>query len=259
MPLGAARLNTLSKVLSTPAANTIDAVSMPSATNYADTTASFSGSGNNVTVAFWFKGDTDPTRFKRFFTVRYSTTNTFITAFRDTDAQSIAFYSSNQARSPNVRWWFEADVGSNMFDDEWHHVMISTDHSSTGNTKVYWDGQSKTVTHNNTNSAGAVNWGTYDRIGIGGRTNATIGILGDYAQFFIDDAYLTDITKFYDTTNNRAVDMGTNGTGTGLSQPRIFHYGNTSTFPTNNGTDSYGPLSTVGTGTITDATGPETS
>jgi len=68
--------------------------------------------------------------------------------------------------------------------------------------------------------------------------------------------FQNDISKFYDTTNNKAWDLGTDGTGSGLDQPRIFHRGNTSTFTTNNGTDSY-TLSTVGTGTITDATGPE--
>lgn len=257
MPLGAFRINTLSKVLvTTPAAETIDAVSIPASTNYANTSTSFGGSGQNLTIAFSFKSDTDPANYSRFVSIRQGSTNTFFTVMRDNSNQKLAFYSANQGSSPNVRWWFVADVGSSMFDGNWHHIMVATDQSSTSNSRIYWDGVSKTITHNNTNSSGAINWSSYDNIGIGGRAAGTNRTQGDYAQFFIDDIYENDITKFYDTTNNKAIDLGVSGTATGLDQPRIYHHGNTSTFTTNAGTDSY-TLSTVGSGTITDATGPE--
>ncbi len=257
MPLGAARLNTLSRVLTVAAAaETIDAVSIPASTNYANTSTSFSGSGQNLTIAFSFKSDTDPSSYSRFFSVRQGSTNTYFIVMRDNSNQKLAFFSSSAGSSPNVRFWFSADVGSSMFDGNWHHIMIATDNSSTSNNRIYWDGVSKTITNNNSNSASSVNWSSYDNIGIGGRADGTLRIQGDYAQLFIDDIYENDITKFYDTTNNKAIDLGVAGTATGLDQPRIYHHGNTSTFTTNAGTDSY-TLSTVGSGTITDATGPE--
>lgn len=257
MPFGASRLPFLAKTADAVAAgDTLDAVAIPASTNYANTSVSFGGSGQNLTISFWFKGNTDPANYSRFVSIRNGSTNTYFTVMRDNSNQKLSFYSSNAGTSPNVRWWFTADVGSNMFDGNWHHIMVATDISSTSNSRIFWDGQSKTITHNNTNSSGAINWSSYDNIGIGGRAAGTNRIQGDYAQFFIDDIYENDITKFYDTTNNKAYDLGTNGRGSGLDQPRIFHRGNTSTFTTNNGTDSY-TLSTVGSGTITDATGPD--
>ena len=231
---------------------TIDAVSIPASTNYANTSTSFSGSGQNLTISFWFKGDTDPASFSRFFSVRQGSTNTYFIVMRDDSNQKLAFFSSNAGTSPNVRWWFSADVGQNIFDGNWHHIMVATDHSSTSNSRIYWDGVSKTITHNNTNSTSAVNWSSYDNIGIGGRAAGTNRIQGDYCQLWIDDSYNSDINKFYDKN------LGPIGIRTGLSRPLIYHFGNTSTFVNNNGTDSY-TLSTVGSGTITDATGPETS
>ena len=73
------------------------------------------------------------------------------------------------------------------------------------------------------------------------------------AQLWIDNSYIdlsTNISKFYD---NGPVDMGVNGTASGLSQPLIYHNGNTSTFPTNNGTLSY---SLTAVGTPKNTTGP---
>lgn len=256
MPLGAFRLNTLAKTSAVAAASTLDAVSMPSDANYANTSVSFGGSGQNLTLSFWFKGNTDPGQYYRFFSIRESTLNTWITMFRHTSNANIGFSTFNRFRSPNQRWGFNASAPSNIFDDNWHHILAVTDTTSTANTRMYIDGSSRTVTHDYTNSTSAVNWGTYTNIGVGGRADGTIRVPGDYAQLWIDDSYNNDITKFYDTTNNKALDLGTDGTSSGLSQPVIYHYGDTSTFTTNNGTDSY-TLSTVGTGTITDATGPE--
>jgi len=259
MPLGAARLNTLAKSQAVAAEpDTLDAVSMPSDANYSNTSVSFGGSGSNLTMSFWFKGDTDPGQYYRFISVRESSLNTWFTVFRHQSNSNIGFSTFNRLRSPNARWGFNASAPSNIWDGNWHHILVVTDTTSTSNTKLYFDGSSRTVTHEYTNSASAVNWGSYNNIGIGGRADGTIRVPGDYAQVFIDDIYENDITKFYDTTNDKAIDLGTDGTGTGLDQPRIYHRGNTSTFTTNNGTDSY-TLSTVGTGTISDATGPETS
>ena len=64
---------------------------------------------------------------------------------------------------------------------------------------------------------------------------------------FVDISQPSNREKFYD---NGPVDMGSDGTSTGLDQPLIFHTGDTSTFATRGGDVTSFPytVSTNGTG-----------
>ena len=70
-------------------------------------------------------------------------------------------------------------------------------------------------------------------------------------QFFVDNTFI-DITqtsnreKFY---NSGLVDMGTDGTSSGLDKPLIFHTGNTNDFETKGGDTTSFPYSVSQNGT----------
>jgi hypothetical protein len=84
----------------------------------------------------------------------------------------------------------------------------------------------------------------------------------EISQFFIDNVFydLSDSTiraKFYD---GGSIDMGTDGTASGLAQPLIFHQGNTSTFATKGGDTTTFPYSVTQYGSgadISSANGPQ--
>jgi len=46
---------------------------------------------------------------------------------------------------------------------------------------------------------------------------------------------LPSISSFWDSTAGRPRDLGIDGTATGLAAPKIYHYGDASTFVTNKG------------------------
>jgi hypothetical protein len=80
---------------------------------------------------------------------------------------------------------------------------------------------------------------------------------GRIAQFWATGGTLSapTLSNFYDTGTSKPKDLGTNGTATGLAQPYIYHYGNTSTFPTNNGT-GWASYTLTATGNIANEDGP---
>jgi len=84
----------------------------------------------------------------------------------------------------------------------------------------------------------------------------------EFAQLFVDNVYydLSDSAtraKFYD---GGSINMGTDGTASGLAKPLIFHQGNTSTFATAGGDTTTFPYSVTQYGTgadISSANGPQ--
>ena len=161
-------------------------------------------------------------------------------------------------RGINNGWVMQLGVTGWVTDSDWHHCAIAYDRTTAqSNAQVYLDGASQTVSVTRYSDL-EDGWHQKDhtRFGSYGSTNS-----GDegmaIAQFWYDDTFTdigANIDKFYDSTNSGAVDMGTDGTASGLSAPAIYHYGNTSTFYTNNGRTSGNNIAYTLTanGTVTD-------
>jgi len=125
----------------------------------------------------------------------------------------------------------------------WNQVVMYIDTSSRSNCRIYVNGVSRTLDSggnpNNTN----FNWNTTGAQVTIGRPDGNVQGAGAYFNGSISHFYLhggnvgaPTISNYWDATNYRPRDLGTDGTATGLAQPYIYHYGNAATFITNNGT-----------------------
>jgi hypothetical protein len=91
---------------------------------------------------------------------------------------------------------------------------------------------------------------------IGTGFDATDEFDGRISQLYLHNASgAPTISNFWDSGTSKPKDLGTNGTATGLAQPLIYHYGTTTTFPTNNGT-GFNSYTLTASGTPTSAEGP---
>ena len=149
----------------------------------------------------------------------------------------------------------------------WNQVVFwhKGDSASVSNSRCWVNGVQQTLFADGTitNTASPYNWGhTSGQVWIGRHTTDMIGgtqpyFKGRYSQIYIHNGQTTapSISSFWNTTTNLPLDLGTNGTATGLAQPLIYHYGNTATFPTNNGT-GFSSYTLTQSGGVTDAAGP---
>lgn len=122
--------------------------------------------------------------------------------------------------------------------NQWYHIAISATAGSTP--VVYVNGVAKTVTGGALN-ANNFRFDVVTAVYVGGTNFSSNDGYGDsITQVYLDNAAIdlsTNISKFY---NNGYVNLGPNGTYTGLTQPLMFHDGNTTTgwnnsFPTRGG------------------------
>jgi hypothetical protein len=131
--------------------------------------------------------------------------------------------------------------------DGWHHVVFSADFGTAGTAHCYVDGAEYTIT-SNTTFGDNLDWSnTASDIFVNGRPQDDNE--NEIAQVWITNKYYdlsSNIDNFYDSTNSGPVDFGSDGTGTGLTQPLVYHVGNVSDFPTANGSWSY-TLNATGT------------
>jgi hypothetical protein len=129
--------------------------------------------------------------------------------------------------------------------DTWHHLAVSHD-ASADSTQIYLDGVDTTpaVTAGLPTSAGIImHTTTFIGVSAWGRSDAAgtnwAGFGDRMAQLWWDDSYVdldTNIGKFY---SNGYINMGTDGTGSGLSAPLVYHYGaDSNTFTTASGQTS---------------------
>ena len=149
----------------------------------------------------------------------------------------------------------------------WNQVVFwhKGDSASVSNSRCWVNGVQQTLFADGTitNTSSPYNWGhTNGQVWIGRHTTDMIGgtqpyFKGRYSQIYIHNGQTTapSISSFWNTTTNLPKDLGTNGTATGLAQPLIYHYGNTSTFPTNNGT-GFSSYTLTQSGGVTGAAGP---
>ena len=155
-------------------------------------------------------------------------------------------------------------------ENAWNQMVAYVDHTSFANCKYYLNGVDRTSNLLNGGQIGAVNlgnnninWGSSNvNIRIG-EQNPTAGynsgfddFLGSISQIYCHNASgAPTISNFWNTSTNLPKDLGTNGTATGLAQPLIYHYGTTSTFPTNNGT-GFNSYTLTANGNVASALGP---
>jgi hypothetical protein len=117
-------------------------------------------------------------------------------------------------------------------------MWIDTTSSTTS--KIWVNGQQKAYSNDGFPTGSLFNWtNTATTIKIGQKNTSQTGDGTDFngriSQVYISaQSTAPDIGSFWQQGKPR--DLGTNGTATGLAQPLFYHYGGTSTFPTNNGT-----------------------
>ena len=137
------------------------------------------------------------------------------------------FVYSENGNSP------ESSFGSGLFDGDYHHFVVSCTTSDPG-IEFYVDGVNKSSSF--TELAGRItagnrsNFDAYDNFNLLIQWNQAGDNGGHLTQLWIDDSAVdlsTNLDKFY---NNGPVEMGPFGTASGLSQPLIFHTGDTTDF-----------------------------
>jgi hypothetical protein len=273
MPLGAFRINTLAKSQAAapvvPEKADLPALDTQDSYYLSGTVTSNSSASQDITVSFWFRhpsgmaSDAAPI-------IMYMR-NTAFTAYVGAEYQGgrIRWFSKPAAGFAADYLWgtYSATYGSGTYDDGvWHHIVFSRD-SSTSTNHSYIDGVSVTRTVNAGREDFAKDmWPANDMSLIsilsGHAFNDTRVSDIEFSQLFIDNVYydLSDSTirgKFYD---GGSINMGTDGTASGLAQPLIFHQGNTSTFATKGGDTTTFPYSVTQYGTgadISSANGPQ--
>jgi|TARA_R110000868_G_scaffold197002_1_gene443161 hypothetical protein len=229
-----------------------------------------SSDSRDITIALWIK-DGDGT------TAGASLADTAFRFYHGTGGTSLLNFEYQGGRmrliglDGSVGWTFDymmgtynSTYGSGTYDDgNWHHLVFSRD-GSASTEHVYIDGASVSPTVNAGRQSFTPNaWqGTeWSQISILAEGNGSNKVGSEMTQIFIDNVYynLSDAgtrQKFY---NGGAVDMGTDGTSSGLAQPIIFHTGDTSTILDvgGDGTFTYS-LTENGTGADIDAdNGPQ--
>ena len=161
---------------------------------------------------------------------------------------------------------YSASYGSGTYDDgEWHHFLFSRDGSDSVK-HAYVDGNAVTINVNAGRDNGSANMWL-------GSSMQNISIMSEHGfdtgADRISDLHVTQLfvdNEFYDITNSSTrakfydggvVDMGTDGTSSGLAQPLIFHTGDTSTFATKGGDTTSFPYSVTANGTGIDGSADE--
>ena len=236
MPLGAFRLNTLAKPQG--AVDTfLDGVHFidGSADGFRDLTIDT----NNVTdtefltVSLWIKDGSDNTRFFEF-----GTGSAAVDILLDTN--STVTNGAVRFTERNLGALQRMSSSVNITDGDWHHVLILWNSSNADDCKFYIDGVEDTSRVVNNRTAGqTIDISSATKIAFGYPADETsTGWSGEMAQFWLDNRYVPDIDAFYDTTNNKAVLLGSDGTATGLAQPLIFHDGDLTGFVTLKGDTS---------------------
>jgi hypothetical protein len=196
---------------------------------YADTSISefVTSSNSGATIAFWAR----PTK------ANHSGSEWWCFMLTNTDGSNASALVSIKDNG-DLRLYRQLAPGFQDFTNlvtnafptanQWYHVAIALN-CATQVMQVYINGVARTT--NGTLSTTNNRWDILNGIYVGG-TGGTRDGRGDIlTQLWADNSFVdlsTNINKFY---NNGFVDMGSNGTGTGLIQPLIYHNGSTTSSP----------------------------
>lgn len=116
---------------------------------------------------------------------------------------------------------FQVNTSASISDTNWHHYFIAADLNDSANRVFYVDGTPVTVT-----------WGLYDNDTIDfspttprmwwGQNipTGTLSFSGALAEFWLDDTYTTNVSKFY--CGGRPADLGADGSLPTGSSPALY-------------------------------------
>jgi hypothetical protein len=233
MPLGSFRLNSLAKAAAAVPviypSNSVKFGTTSTSGYYADTSISefITSSNSGVTISFWVK----PTK------ANHSGGEWWCFMLTNTDGGNASALVSIKDNG-DLRFFRQLAPGfqdftslvANAFPtaNQWYHVAIALN-SATQVMQVYINGVARTTsgTLSTTNSR----WDALTSVYVGGFGSTREGRADVLTQLWADNSFIdlsTNINRFY---NNGFVDMGNNGTGTGLIQPLIYHNGSTTSSP----------------------------
>ena len=175
----------------------------------------------------------------------------------------VQYYGYNGANNGWVTQIATADYA--VPANTWTHIAIAFDNTSAFNNgvnaQIYVNGTSYTISNTRFNTNANLGFDLATDMSLHGRrVPSSVYSSGamSYAQVWIDDTFVdlsTNIGSFIDVGTTKPVDMGTDGTMSGLAAPMIYHYGDTSTFYNNSGRTTGNNISytfTADGGTITD-------
>lgn len=214
-----------------------------------------------VTISLWFQHratDEDPSSEHTVFNLTQNGGNSLLAM--NLQAGRIRFINRNTTNSTAFAFDYligsvnNGTWGNGTYDDgNWHHVVFSWDGANSVK-YCYVDGVSATV---NTNSS-RENYGLngfeaeYDRVflqtespGGGNIPSSPITQLAVWTQYY-DLTNSSVRSKFY---NGGAVDLGADGTATGLDKPVVYHTGNSNQYTIRRGDTSRFNYSLTNTGT----------
>jgi len=202
-------------------------------------------STNAMTVAFWMKFDDTQTVGEQTQFRFQNSSGDILFLLRNNSTGGGQFASNGGFRFGIVDGSWRTDIlfdaSAVHGDGNWHHIMYAKNNTTH---YAYLDGSTSMPpfvnSYNSYNSSGNyTTFNDYDTGVIlaestGGANQMENAITQLYIEnTFIDISNSTNRAKFYD---GGAVDMGTDGTGTGLVQPLHFFVGGLSDFKTDGGT-----------------------
>lgn len=234
MPLGAARLGLLANQIVSASGVSLTGVSFTSSADNLDS-GQFDGSSVGVdnpthTTSYWFKAKATSPRIRSFNVTTGGRLASAGFVYQDTSAK----YRHYQQTTGHTYDLTSAESG--LYNpDEWHHVVIAADFSTANSVQCYLDGVELTMV-NNTAFTTLQSWAQTIQVTMNVSDSSS---LYDIAQVWVDNSYIDlsqNIDKFY---LNGPVDMGADGTASGLSQPLIYHNGDLNTFVQNGGRYNY--------------------
>ena len=211
-----------------------------------------------LTIVFWFKDNGDQNNVEKTFARAENGGNVWFINYQGGRLRIGAL---------NGGWVFDYLIGANnggsygsgTYDDgNWHQLALSFD-SSNNQRLVYVDGADVTGSNFTANqevySRQPARFDNYTTMALFNEPTGANIPQQFLTQFWIDDTYQdfsssNVMSKFYDSG---PVDMGSDGTASGLQRPLIFHTGDTSTILTNGGTGFAYTLGSNGTGVNIDA------
>jgi len=229
MPLGAARI-TLLAFQPTVEAEGLQGISLTSGNSLAQTFTVNDTDSRQITVSGWIRLKYTTTQYIWIWNLDYGriTSGPFI--YQGGNA-SFRHYTQTQSHTED-----DTSAENNLYvPDEWVHFAYSYDFGFSNSARAYVNGQRLSMS----GSSAFASLADYTNRSYTFNMNVRDDDDYDVAQVWIDNSYINldeEIEKFY---KDGPVDLGTDGTATGLPQPLIYHYGNSSDFLENKGRLSY--------------------
>jgi len=244
---------------------TLDAITLPANSYlYNTVTANTMTTTNSGTFSAWFKSDNATGgNFLMAPTNRNDNASYAGVIIYITGAGKVQAYGY---KGVNNGWVMQFYGNTVLQNNTWYHIAVTWDRTQPFATsaRIYINGIQESlsnVRYNNDTDG----YNLLTEMNIHGRfdpayvntTNMSIG------QVYFNDSWTdldTNLNWFYDTGMSGPVEMGTDGTQSGAPKPVSYHYGNTSTFYTNNGrntgtylTYTFTPTGGTPTDTTTDS------